>query len=176
MTCVLVPRSRAWRFIVLLMALGAGCRDATPTDIVAEHGVCPQTYEFGNYGCAVVVANLDEPARPWPPLYRVDLSARPARENSGVGPTGSPQSPLNAASLGPMSVRVTAWSRPMPVGIDTLSMWVVARMLDMSPPIVGGSTLPTFAADSVLRLLRFVPAGERYQADTIRLTLRPPTP
>jgi len=71
---------------------------------------------------------------------------------------------------------VTAWSRPMPVGTDTLSMWVVARMLDMSPPIVGGSTLPTFAVDSVLRLLRFVGAGERYQADTIRLTLRPPTP
>ena len=169
------PRTVGTLCLVLLAALlGAGCRDATPTDIIAEEGVCPQTYEFGNYGCAVVVARPDAPALPWPAVHRIELTARPARENSGVGPTGSPESPLNAAPLGPMSVRVTAWSRPMPIGADTLSMWVVARMIDMSPPIVAGRTLPTFAADSVLRLVRFVPAGERYAPDTVRLALRPP--
>ena len=175
MTRVPVRGIRAWVLPGLLAAAsGVACRGATPTDIIAEPGVCPQTYEFGNYGCAVVAATLDEPSRPWPSLYRVDLTARPAREGSGVGPTGSPQSPLNAAPLGPMSVRVTAWSRPMPLGTDTLSMWIVARMFDMSPPIVSGATLPTFAVDSVLRLVRFVPVGERYLADTVRLTLRPP--
>ena len=161
--------------LLLAAVLSAGCSDATPTDIIAEAEVCPQTYEFGNYGCAVVVAMLNEPARPWPTLYRVELTATPARESAGVGPAVSLDSPLNAAPLGPMSVRVTAWSRPTPVGADTLSIWVVARMLDMSPPIVGGRTLPTFAVDSVLRLVRFVPAGERYRADTVRLTPRPPS-
>jgi hypothetical protein len=29
--------------------------------------------------------------------------------------------------------------------------------------------------DGALRLVRFVRVGERYEADTIRLTLRPPT-
>ena len=71
-----------------------------------------------------------------------------------------------------MSVRVTLWSRPNPPGSDTLSMWIVARMLDMSPPIVGGQLLSTFAVDSVLRRVRFVPVGERFPADTVRLTLR----
>lgn len=55
-------------------------------------------------------------------------------------------------------------------------MWVVARMLDMSPPIVGGKPLPIFAADSVLRLVRFVPVGARSSADTVRLTLERPNP
>ena len=162
--------------VVLLAAFGVACGHAGPTDIVSERDVCPQTYEFGNAGCAVVVAALDEPARPWPALYRVELTARPAREVPGVGPAGSPDSPLNASPLGPIAVRVTLWSGPLPLGVDTLSMWIVARMLDMSPPIVGGRPLPTFAADSALRVVRFVRVGERYAADTVRLTLRRPAP
>src|SRR5437879_6479224 len=41
-----------WRASTLVLAVLAGCRGHL-TDTLDSH-TCPQTYEFGNYGCAVV--------------------------------------------------------------------------------------------------------------------------
>jgi hypothetical protein len=169
-----LPRPSARVLAIVIAVVLFGACDARPTELVEERGVCPQTYEFGNAGCAAVVAALEEPAPPWPALYRVELTARPAGDVPGLGGASSPASSLNPLPLGPVSVRVTLWSGPLLSGADTASMWIVARMLDMSLPIIGGPPLPTFAADSVLRVVRFVPVGARYPADTVRLTLRRP--
>jgi hypothetical protein len=54
---------------------------------------------------------------------------------------------------------------PAPRLADTLSVWVVARLLE-DPGTASGSPLTTFAADSVLRVLRFAPLGTVPKTDT----------
>jgi hypothetical protein len=60
----------------------------------------------------------------------------------------------------------------LPATADTLSVWVIGRLLDQSQPIVANVPLPTFAADSVLRVLHFAKVGSPAIVDTVRLTLR----
>ncbi|HVE79645.1 MAG TPA: hypothetical protein VNA89_12310, partial [Gemmatimonadaceae bacterium] len=68
----------------------------------------------------------------------------------------------------------TLWTPLQPAPADTLSVWVVARLLDTSGPPVAYEPLPTFAVDSALRRLRFAPVGARAPVDTVQLTLRRP--
>ena len=126
---------------------------------------CPQTYEFGNSGCARLLVILDGPPLPWPASYRWSVRALPA------------DSVLQVFALGPdpvagqVPLKVTLWL-PLAQGVDTASLWVVAKLLDDSGPIVVGVPLPVFAADSTLHPTVFVPVGERARTDTIHLSLK----
>lgn len=146
----------------------SGCRSATDNDR-QELAACSQTYEFGNYGCARVVAAIDGPPSPWPTSYRLDVRAVPARVSSGASVAVAPQ-----PSLGAVPLRLTLRGPPSQAVGDTLSVWVVARMLEDPWPPVVGVPLPVFAADSVLRVVRWAPVGGVPQVDTVRLVLRRP--
>ena len=154
--------------IAAAVLVAAACRATTASER-ARGDACPQTYEFGNYGCARVVALIDGPPRPWPDPYRFEARLTPARPS----PAGSATSPTSTfASTVPL--QYTLWSPLAPAGTDTLSVWVVARMLEDPQPAVVGVPLPLFAADSVLRVLRFAPVGSVPPTDSARLTLRRP--
>jgi hypothetical protein len=147
--------------LATLLLLAAGCGSATDA---ADRGECPQTYEFGNYGCARVLAVVEAPPQ-LPARYRYDVRAVPAR-----GPSRDPLNVAPAAAPGEVPLQIILWT-PLPGPGDTLSVWVVARLLDDTGP-ASGAPLTTFAADSVLRVLRFAPVGTVPKTDTVRLTLR----
>ena len=154
----------------VLLAAGA-CRTTTGVEQRIEQrldpAACPQTYEFGNFGCARVLALVQGPPQPWTTRYRFDVRLVPAREDAGapryVAPTAGP---------GPVPLQLTLYTPRTPRPLDTLSVWVVGRLLDDSPPPPVNVPLPTLAADSVLRVLRFAPVGARPAVDTVRLDLR----
>jgi len=144
-----------------LLLLAAGCGSTTD---VADRGECPQTREFGNYGCARVVAVLEAPPQ-LPAKYRYDVKAVPAR-----GLNRDPSAFALSAAAGEVPLNITLWT-PLPGGGDTLSFWIVARLLEEP---AAGAQLTTFAADSVLRVVRFAPVGAVPATDTVPLTLRRP--
>jgi hypothetical protein len=127
---------------------------------------CEQTYEFGNYGCARVLVTLSPPSKPWP-LYRVDVRLRAAEMSMDATLAVADDPPL-----GEVPVTIVRWSRPPAGAADTMSVWVIGKMLEIPSPIPVGVPLPTFAADSVLRVLHFAPVGAVPATDSLVLVLR----
>lgn len=152
--------------MVVLAALGA-CRSATGDDGV-DPLACPQTYEFGNYGCGRVMAIIEGPPTPWPASYRFDVRARPAEIGAGAPPTFARE-----PGVGPVPLQLTLWNGRIAEG-DTMSVWVTAQMFEDSRSNVAGASLPIFAVDSALRMVRFAPIGSVPPVDTVHLTLRRP--
>ncbi len=104
------------------------CRNVTPTDVTND-GRCPQTYEFGNYGCARVVALMDGSALSLPTRYRVSVAIRPVRTTSGWEGVVASDS-----SLGAIPVTATLQLRPLQPSGDTVTTWVTASLTDWSVP------------------------------------------
>jgi hypothetical protein len=149
---------------VALLASATGCRTSTGSE--TDPTLCQQTYEFGNFGCSRLVAIVDPPPAPLPAAWRYIVRADPARPNSGMdgGFAGMPHAGANPIDL-------VLWHPLLPAGEDTVSMWIKARLLDQTV-IVIGQPLPTFAVDSVLRVVRFAPVGSKAPVDTVHLALR----
>jgi hypothetical protein len=146
-----------------LVATGA-CRDATGVRRLPELTACPRTSEFGNLGCARIVAVVEGPQVPWPAAYLLDVRAQAARPISDVPPTFASE-PRAGANL----LQFTMWSPPKPTAGDTLSVWVVARLTDdyRAPGA-------RFSTDSVLGVVRFAAVGAVPPLDTVRLVLGRP--
>ncbi len=146
--------------IAALLLLAAGCGSATGA---ADRGECPRTREFTNLGCARVLAVVEVPQQ-LPAGYRYDVRVVPAR--------GRSRDPLAFAvnpAPGAVPLQVTLWS-PLDGGGDTVSAWIVARVLEDTRDASGRLTL--YAADSVVRVVRFARVGEVPRTDTVRLTPR----
>lgn len=151
--------------VLTALVLGAGgCRGVIDSD-ERDSAACRQTYEFGNHGCARVVALVEAPPPPWPALSRWALHVRSARPQLGAGAV-----PVREPGPGAVPVEVTLYALPAPG--DTASFWIVAKLLEDPRPAQVGVPLPVFAADSVLRVLRFAAVGAVPPVDTVRLTLR----
>jgi len=161
-----IVRHAARLALATLLVGASGCRSATDNGR-QEDAPCPQTYEFGNYGCARIVALVEGPAAPWPAAYRLDVRASPVRTALGAVSALAPD-----ARFGPVPLQLTLWGPPPPRPDDTLSVWVVARMRDDSPTSVIGRPLPLVAADSTLTVVQFAPVGDVPRVDTLRLRLR----
>lgn len=141
--------------LVALLATLGSCHDPVGPDI------CPQTSEFGNYGCASVVVVVPPPSGSLPNSRRLTIIVRPLRETGSLAII--PQSPFGA-----IPVHLTRW---LPDAGDTVSAWVVAKALDQSNPVIG-EPLPVIAADSVVHLLRFAAVNELRMVDTVPLVLQ----
>ena len=125
---------------------GLSCR--APVELADEGGACPQTYEFGNYGCAEVRG-------------RVLGSEGQPLEGALVGPryfTGT-EGGYNTYftttdSAGRFSFRITRFSpRSATVDPDPFSIYVRASV---RPPAGGSAPL---ASDSILTRLTLAPIG-----------------
>jgi hypothetical protein len=160
------PLAAAAACAAALLAAGA-CRSTAGVEPRLDPALCPQTYEFGNFGCARVVAQVEASPQPSTTRYRFDVRLVPARPDAGVSLYVAPM-----PGPGPVPLQLTLYSPLMPRPVDTLSVWVVGRLLDDSPPPPVNAPLPTLAADSVLRVLRFAPVGARPAVDTVRLDVR----
>ena len=82
----LLPAGAARRALAAALAavtLGA-CRAVTSTEERGNPLACQQTYEFGNYGCARLVALVEGPPAPWPASYRFDVRAVPVSPAAGA--------------------------------------------------------------------------------------------
>ncbi len=146
--------------MVLLLSLGA-CGVLTGPEV--RDDTCPQTYEFGNYGCArlVVLPGSFPAAAPSP--YRWKVGA----EGQWVGTFKAGRNSLPEE----VQLHVTLWL-PLPGGDDTTTVTVFAEARDDSGPVVVGVPLPLFAVDSVRQTVRFAAVGERPDTDTVRLDMR----
>ena len=163
--CNSVRFSHLWIVVTGLTLVGCG----SPTEPVSARP-CPQTYEFGNRGCARIMLSLREPAEPWPRI-RWDVRVHPDADlivwDGGVDPFG-----YWSASQ-PDTILDVIWQfPPYPEVLDTASAWIVVRMLEDPRPVQVGVPLKVFAADSVLRVLRFSDVGTVPEADRVWLDLR----
>ncbi|HVD06167.1 MAG TPA: hypothetical protein VNB89_09125 [Gemmatimonadaceae bacterium] len=154
------------RSIVALAATLTACHAATTTG--RRDDACVQTYEFGNYGCAHIVALIDLPPRPWPDAYRYDVRATSIGASAGATSSYSADVTQHAVPL-----TLTLMAEPPSGTGDTLSVWVVAKMLDDTDH-APGRPLPVFAADSVMKVVHIAPVGSTPSPDTVRLSLHRP--
>jgi hypothetical protein len=157
------------RSIILLqlsaLALAA-CHGPSPIEPPGDR--CLQTYEFGNFGCARIVAVATLPPAPWPESYRYDVKVKSADPM-----LGSMAYYPGSTARDTIALTLTRFSPPAPAAGDTMSVWVVAKLLDQTNPIAN-EPLPVFAADSALRLVHFAAVGSTPVPDTVHLTLSRP--
>lgn len=135
------------------------------TEPVVDPALCPQTYEFGNYGCARIMVIVDAPSTPLPASHIWDLRVAPVDKSTGVGASYGDH-PVAGEHL----LQLTQFFLPR-VQIDTMTIWATARVIDVTDSRL--KPLPIFAGDSVMHIVRFAPVGTRPQVDTVRLILRP---
>ena len=158
----MVSQSHPYLACVLLLAsavIPSACSLFTDVE-----EACPQTYEFGNYGCARILAIIEGPPKPWPNGYR--WSVRAVAADTFLGITAMGDDPVDGQV--PLLI-ILQWER---LPGDTASFWVVAKILEDPRPAVVGVPLPVFAEDKVLRLVRFVDVGQIPSVDTVRLSLK----
>jgi hypothetical protein len=145
-----------------LAATAAACdRLLYPSD----DRVCQQTYEFGNYGCVVIVAMVEAPAEKPAGGIIWDVRSRaadPAAFLEVFTPDPGP---------GANRMKIIRYKAPVAGAGDSLSLWISARMLNDPRPVQVGVPLTVFAADSVMRVVRFRGVGQRAEVDTVRLVL-----
>ena len=147
---------------IALAALVASCRGTSsvePTD-----GRCPQSYEFSNHGCARVVVRISGPDGSLPSPLRHEVFLRPVRSDDGWNGAHAVDS-----SIGSVRVDATLFERLLPGAVDTVSVWVIARLRDQSV-----MSWPQVAADSMRHVLRFKPVGAVASVDSLSLQLRRP--
>jgi hypothetical protein len=145
-----------WRVLALASALLVGCRDRL-TD-TRDSGTCPQTYEFGNYGCVVIEGQVVG-ARSQP-LAGVSVGPRPSADG---GQFNTPYS--STKDDGRFRLRLTRYA---PGPSDSASVWIRATVIP--PSTEGVATI----FDSVLVRVRVAAVGE--VPDTTHLTFVLPVP
>ncbi len=152
-----------------VIALANACRlGAGPDD--QDLARCTSTYLIGDHGCALLTLLVEAPPKPWPEFYRFDIRATSVRNNAGFHSDAAV-----TPNIGTVPLRLRRMSPGAAGTGDTVTVWIVARMLDDVRPIVVGVPLPTFAVDSIAHVVTFAGAGSRPKADTVRIFLRSPT-
>ena len=143
--------------------------DTLPAPPANDPNLCPQTYEFGNYGCARVVVKLDAPPQPWPDRYVFDTQMRPIRNDTGAEGSG----PSEVVPPATIQLEMYRWF-PDKNGVDTATVWIKSHFIELPYQYPTGVPLPIFAADSTQHLVTFAPVGKQPPTDTVHLVLRKP--
>lgn len=172
----MAPKPVLLCFLVGSVSLGSCTRPSEPEEKVkAETDRCPQTYEFGNYGCAEIFGLLIAPDG--------GLARAPGRPASEITVSLTQLSPAPAISSytlvirdtsGTYRLRATRYFGPPPAGPDTITVQVRAVWWDAFAAASPEGFLPILAADSVVHQIRLVPVGARFVPDTVHLALRRP--
>ncbi len=167
--------------VTLCLLLGsAGLQSCTGTSepqqqLKEERDRCPQTYEFGNHGCAEIVGRLIAPDGM--------LARAPGRPGSEISVSLTQLSPVSAIAsytlvirdtTGTYRLRATHYFGRPPAGPDTITVQVRAVWWDAVAAASPEGLLPILAADSTVRQIRLVPVGARFVPDTVDLWLRRP--
>ena len=147
--------------VALVLAL-PGC--GGPTEPGAD--VCPQTSEFGNFGCTRLVVLPGDVPEDVPETYRWNVEAEGGSGAFTFLEFGTDPLPERVEGT------VTLW-RQLPGGADTATVPVVVEILDDTRPVEVGVPLPLVAVDSLRHTFRFAEVGERPDVDTLRLDPRP---
>lgn len=141
-------RAVGMRHVLWLSTVFGALSCRAPVELLDERGACPQTYEFGNFGCAEVRGQVLGSAGQ--PLRGVDVGPRYFAGTEG----GYNTYYTTTDSAGRFSFRVTRFSpRSAPVDPDTFSIYVRASV---RPPPGGAAPL---AMDSTLTRLTLAPLG-----------------
>lgn len=146
--------SLRWRLVGLALLIGPGCR-------LADHGdsrACPQTYEFGNTGCAIiaglVTGTSDQPL--------AGFSVGP-RSSADGGQFNTVYATTDAA--GRFQLHLTRYASAL---ADSASVWIRAA----SPP--SSQTQGPAVHDSILVRLRVSPVGQIPDTAYVDITLPVP--
>lgn len=152
---------RSHVFLLLVGLALAACDTLTGND---EDDACAQTFEFGNFGCAVLVVHPGDLPESAPDSYRWKISAEGEETRFEFIEAG--QNPIPRRVEG----RVTLWQQ-LPEEVDTTTVPVVLEIRDDTGPIETGTPVPLFAVDSIEHTIRFAEVGERPRVDTLTFEL-----
>jgi hypothetical protein len=134
---------------------------ATPEELKP----CPQTFEFGNYGCARVVVMVEGSLESWPELRVWDVRVIPRRANTAASTNWS-----FAPGPGAHLITLKRWYyRDEDQLVDTLSVTIKAELHSARRHGDAVQAVELFAADSAHHVMRFVPVGSTPPVDTVRL-------
>jgi hypothetical protein len=146
---------RTWRTLALAVALLCGCRG--PTDL-RDSPACPQTYAFGNYGCAAIEGSVLG-ARSQP-LVAISVGPRPSADG---GQFNTPY--VSTDANGRFQLRLTRYERALS---ESASVWIRATVI----PTVAERVATTF--DSVLVRVSVAPVGQVPDTARVVIVLRVP--
>ncbi len=149
-----------------LLALAAGCSAPTDDGRDSWDSPCRQTGEFGNYGCARVVAIAEFADGDWPSATYAVVSAEAATwVAAGDGFVG----PMVGDSV--VFLRLIRW---MPATSPDSTAGVVRAVAfeQAARSSLGVSLLPPLARDSATFTVRWAAIGEVAPVDTVRVVLR----
>jgi hypothetical protein len=145
-----------------LPALAAACSSATGSQ--QDSRACPQTYEFGNYGCLEVVGQVLGSSEQ--PLAGIVVGPRFVQASAGFN---TPYATTN--DEGRFTLRVTRYGpRESPAaGPDTVSLYVLAV-----DPRSAGVNVTATVRDSVLVRAAVAPVGAVPVAQSVTMRLAAP--
>ena len=125
----------------------------------------------GNWflGCARIHTVISVDGVALPPSHLVSVELVPARNNS---PWPGKRSTLE--TVGSSDFNVYFAEEPTPLTTDTVSMWVVGRLLELPIPPVPNVPFKTVAVDSVLHVLKVSRLRERILPGSVQLRLHKP--
>ena len=146
--------------------LVSSCRAPTDNEAKAWEGPCPQTYEFGNYGCARFVILADFGVSEWPGTSRGFFGA--ILDGGSVGSSAMQLPPAGEHVVRLIVTDFAGYSRSPAAD----SIWLRGTVIDHAGPIVIGGGPQVLARDSVRRAMRWTAVGTRPVVDTVRLTFR----
>ena len=161
----MIKKRKGFQALLCICGTLLGCSSPTMPE---DRKPCPQSYEFGNYGCSRVVVIVDGPADSWPELRAWDVRVTPRRSNTAASANWS-YSPGPGANV----ITLTrAFYRDDDKAVDTLGVTVKAALY--TGRRYGEAIHPAeiFAIDSAFHIMRFVPVGSTPPTDSVRLTLR----
>lgn len=136
---------------LLALASAAGCRGILGGGEEEDDSLCRQTYEFGNYGCALVEGRVVDPrGAPVAGAY-VGLWAPEDGDRGGYNfPT------LRTGADGRFAMEVQRFTQPPVIpSPDTVTMYLHASVPS------GGPADPVYRSDSVAVVLHVMPVGAR---------------
>lgn len=140
------------------VTLAAGCTDKIDPNICGGDQV---------YGCALLQTLVSADSVSLPPSHMVSIRVSPARADATWSGDVS-QQPTVGNSLINLYLRTPL----TPTSVDTVSVWIVAGLLELPIPPSPGVPFKTIASDSTKHVLRVSKSGGLIVPQTVQLRLR----
>ncbi|MEO7996929.1 MAG: hypothetical protein ABI852_05765 [Gemmatimonadaceae bacterium] len=139
------------------VSLMAGCSELDP-DICGSDSV---------YACAQLQTFIQADSIMLPPSHMVGVKITPARTDASWDGTVAP-----VPTIGSSQVNFYFHLPLTPTSDDTVTVWIVAQLLELPIPPSTDVPFKTVAVDSIKHVLRVARRGARIVPDTIQLRLR----
>lgn len=153
-----LPNSLKFTALFAGMSLVNGCNEKLDPNICASGEV---------YACAQLQTLILADSIALPPSHMVSVRVSAARTDATWGGEISP-----VPTVGPSQVNLYFHTPLTPTTVDTVTVWIVAQLIELPIPASPNVPFKTIAIDSTKHVLRVARSGARIAPDSVQLRLR----